>query len=430
MFLVGDFIYCEYTGKLIEILIKKNIGDYMVEKKYQIFISSTYTDLIHERDTTIKTILSLEHIPIGMEMFNAGDEEQWELIKRTIDTSDYYIVIIGFRYGSIANNGLSYTENEYDYAVSKNIPVLAFIKDETVPSTSEQREQLPELIEKHNNFKNKIKSRIAKFWKNKDELAAQISTSLQSEMRRKPMIGWIRSDIDPFSINKELMELSRENRELRTQLLTFESRKPDLRFYLKNKNDFTFYESKELTEDNPLSQYKTSFKTQEQYDNYNEKYKQYKLFEKNINIANIQVKNNGNIKSNNIIIDIEFPSELSVYSVSELKRILNSYENSLNRVIQTTNIPDIEKHQLMLKRFFDIPRTIYEYSDFKRVEINNIHNKNRIILHIDSLLHTRSCESSNFAIITTKKGEFIIKGSIICEELTNAIENEFRIIVK
>ena len=104
-----------------------------MEKKYQIFVSSTYEDLTEERSIVMETILKLEQIPIGMEMFNAGDEEQWEIIKRTIDNSDYYLVIIGDRYGSTTDKGLSYTEKEYNYAVESGKPVLTFIKriDET-----------------------------------------------------------------------------------------------------------------------------------------------------------------------------------------------------------------------------------------------------------------------------------------------------------
>ena len=45
-----------------------------MDKKYQIFISSTYEDLKDERNAAVKTILTMDHIPIGMEMFNAGDD--------------------------------------------------------------------------------------------------------------------------------------------------------------------------------------------------------------------------------------------------------------------------------------------------------------------------------------------------------------------
>ena len=52
-----------------------------MKTKYQIFVSSTYEDLKEERDLVMKAILEMGHIPVGMEMFSAGDEQQWELIK-------------------------------------------------------------------------------------------------------------------------------------------------------------------------------------------------------------------------------------------------------------------------------------------------------------------------------------------------------------
>ena len=54
-----------------------------MEKKYQIFISSTYEDLKEERRKVQDTILSMYQFPIGMEMFSAADEEQWEIIQET-----------------------------------------------------------------------------------------------------------------------------------------------------------------------------------------------------------------------------------------------------------------------------------------------------------------------------------------------------------
>jgi len=94
--------------------------------KYQVFVSSTYEDLKAERDAVIKATLEMGHIPVGMEMFSAGDEQQWELIKRQIDDSDYYVVIAAHRYGSI-DVTISYTEKEYDYAAQIGIPILGFI---------------------------------------------------------------------------------------------------------------------------------------------------------------------------------------------------------------------------------------------------------------------------------------------------------------
>lgn len=103
-------------------------------KKYQVFISSTFDDLKEHRDAVVKAVLQLGHLPVGMEMFNAGDQTQWETIKSYIDSSDYYLVILAHRYGSKnPASGLSYTEKEYDYAGEQGVPRLGFvIKKEAV----------------------------------------------------------------------------------------------------------------------------------------------------------------------------------------------------------------------------------------------------------------------------------------------------------
>jgi Domain of unknown function (DUF4062) len=84
-----------------------------LDKKYQVFVSSTYTDLIEERQAVSRAILDMGHIPAGMEMFPAADVEQLTYIKKVIDGCDYYVLIIGARYGSLDGAGVSYTEREY-----------------------------------------------------------------------------------------------------------------------------------------------------------------------------------------------------------------------------------------------------------------------------------------------------------------------------
>lgn len=197
-----------------------------MEKKYQIFISSTYQDLISERGTVIETILKLEHIPIGMEMFNAGDEGQWEIIRRAIDNSDYYILIIGFRYGSVTPDGISYTEKEYDYAVMKGIPILAFIMDRNCPTTPEQRETDRKLQRRLEKFTEKVtKRKIVQFWHNKDELASQVSTALTMTIKNKPATGWVRADQIHESQIQELIRFIQLYNEKNTKQLQEEKQK-------------------------------------------------------------------------------------------------------------------------------------------------------------------------------------------------------------
>ena len=48
----------------------------MAEKKYQVFISSTYADLKEERRKILDILLMADCIPAGMEAFVASDVEQ------------------------------------------------------------------------------------------------------------------------------------------------------------------------------------------------------------------------------------------------------------------------------------------------------------------------------------------------------------------
>lgn len=101
-------------------------------KIYQVFVSSTYTDLEHERSKVLRDMVMNNFYPLGMENFPASNAEQLSFCKQMIDRADYYILIIGTRYGTELNDGcgLSYTELEYDYAESIGIPILVFISND------------------------------------------------------------------------------------------------------------------------------------------------------------------------------------------------------------------------------------------------------------------------------------------------------------
>ena len=104
----------------------------MKDKKLQVFVSSTFTDLKEERQAAVEAILSSGNIPAGMELFSAGDESQMTVIKRWIDESDIYLLILGGRYGSIEpNSGKSYTQLEYEYALSQNKPLFSVVINQT-----------------------------------------------------------------------------------------------------------------------------------------------------------------------------------------------------------------------------------------------------------------------------------------------------------
>lgn len=146
-----------------------------MEKKYQIFISSTYKDLIVERNIAINTIIKMGHLPMGSEFFSASGDSLLEYIKSMISLSDYVLLIIGDRYGSKAENGISYIEEEYNYALIENKKIIVFIKSEQ----SQERELIK--------FINKVLERqTVCYWDNQTDFSVKLSSALYNVFTNEP----------------------------------------------------------------------------------------------------------------------------------------------------------------------------------------------------------------------------------------------------
>ena len=188
-----------------------------MDKRYQVFISSTYSDLKEERSRVMKSIMDMDCIPAGMELFPAVDEEQFEFIKRIIDDSDYYILIIGGRYGSMTENGISYTEMEFDYAMSKRIPVIAFIHNDINNIPAGKVDMDPATRERLEQFREKVKKgRLVKFWNSTECLIAEVIISLSQTIKIRPGVGWVRASVQTNAESlQELNDLRKEVDKLR-----------------------------------------------------------------------------------------------------------------------------------------------------------------------------------------------------------------------
>ena len=189
-----------------------------MDKRYQVFISSTYADLKEERSRVIQTLMEMDCIPAGMEIFPALDEDQFNFIKKVIDDCDYYILIIGGRYGSLSNDGLSYTEKEFDYAVQKNVKIIALIHENPAKISVEKSDINPDLREKLESFRIKAETgRLVKFWNKPEDLPGLVALSLSKTIKTYPAIGWVRANaIGSAEILAELNELRKENTQLKS----------------------------------------------------------------------------------------------------------------------------------------------------------------------------------------------------------------------
>jgi hypothetical protein len=174
------------------------------DKRYQVFISSTFRDLQDERQAVLKAVLELDHMPAGMELFPASDEAAWGLIQNVIDESDYYVLIIGGRYGSLHKEGLGYTEMEYDYAISRKkavIPLLHMNPD-NLPRGNTETE--PESWEKLKQFRAKVEaSHTCNYWELTDDLKSKVIVGLTAIMKKRPAVGWVRADQVPSGARVE-----------------------------------------------------------------------------------------------------------------------------------------------------------------------------------------------------------------------------------
>lgn len=190
-----------------------------MDKRYQVFVSSTYTDLIEERHEVMNALLELDCIPAGMELFPAADENQWTIIKRIISESDYYLLILGGRYGSIGPEGISYTEMEYNYAISIKKPVIAFLHRDTNQIAAGKCENSDAGKNNLTRFRAICERKHCKYWGSPQELGSVASRSLVQLIKTNPAPGWVRAtELASGEAMKEILSLRNKISQLEKEI--------------------------------------------------------------------------------------------------------------------------------------------------------------------------------------------------------------------
>jgi hypothetical protein len=208
-------------------VIAQSIGNSAMasHKKLQVFVSSTYRDLKPERQAAVEAILKAGHIPAGMELFSAGSESQLETIRRWIDDSDVYMLILGGRYGSVdPKTSLSYTELEYDYALSKNKAIFAVVVTEAsldAKVKSEGKDVIETDYSKELKFfREKVLSKISSFYSDAKDIKLAVHETMADYSKRLDFTGWVsgKEVVDTKPLLEELSHLREENEKLRALL--------------------------------------------------------------------------------------------------------------------------------------------------------------------------------------------------------------------
>ena len=166
-----------------------------MSKKYQVFVSSTYKDLKEERLAVIQYLLKMGFIPVGMEQFPASNMSQMEYIKMMLDDCDYYLLILAGKYGSVAEDGVGFTEKEYDYAIANGIPVMSILIRDIGDLPNKNCEETDERRTLLNNFREKVMAgKMVDFYTDIGALTSAVGAALHRCVRNFPAKGWIRGE--------------------------------------------------------------------------------------------------------------------------------------------------------------------------------------------------------------------------------------------
>ena len=391
-----------------------------MEKKYQIFISSTFRDLQKARLKVRDAILSMYHFPVGMEMFGALDEDQWNVIKRDIDASDYYVLIIGKMFGSeVPGERISYTQKEYRYAVEQGIPVLAFLMkdDADVPKTYQETEK--DRIDKLKAFRKEVETgRVVSFWSNPDELAGQVISSLSRQIARKQRPGWIRaSEFDIEKSHAELLELTEKVRELEAEnadlrKITGEKREPKLKVELFQPVKFA------ISDPEPVPDYLR--KAADEGKTYKEMGGEHEATElaadyeirsyimAGFSWLDFVVKNEGTCKASDVTVEIEMPDGLMVFETIDIGMYTElTIPKSINGK-KTVRLEGIRSREMRE----EFPEGLFSFQDINGWEADG----NHIEIDVDEIRHLSGKRCSKFFVTATKPGTYKLNCRLMCAE--------------
>lgn len=475
----------------------------MLNTKYQVFISSTYVDLIEARAKVRDAILSMFHFPVGMELFGAANEEQWQIISETIDSSDYYVLIIGQRYGSVIpegapDAGISYTEKEFRYAINKGIPVLAFLIDDSVPVKPEYMER--DHPDKLTEFKSSVKTgRLVEWWKTPDELAQKVTAALYKQITRTKRPGWIRGDAFDIeasfktitALTEQNQQLIAENKELVLEnqrlkqkaeripklIVTFEGDTPDddkdddplysRRDKIKTDDDGTIYlqvgyvgtgavEAKyqkvstsdfigelhgRVTEEE-IKAYNDALPKEAVMTDYLHLYRSFHMIVDHGIASVVTIHNIGDAKATDVSLTIEFPEEIRVFDIDEVKKLEEPEAPKKPRDLREIAYERAHKSEIAFNKALS---ALDQWGDVRPINwqdlsayavSNSIYESVEIFDNMVSIetkrgiVHTRWDSFGGVYLVPMKKGEFKAKATFMCAEYENPEEMEITFVCK
>jgi len=146
-----------------------------------VFLSSTTKDLSKHREVAYHAIESLQgYHCVRMEDFGSWDNSAVDFCMVTVYRCDIVVCIAGPLYGSLSPAGRSYTECEYDAAISAGHPCLIFLSADDFPLPDNLREPDDQRA-RQLAFRDKLATgRIVTRFVGSDELATKVIAAIRN----------------------------------------------------------------------------------------------------------------------------------------------------------------------------------------------------------------------------------------------------------
>ena len=179
------------------------------ERKYQVFVSSTFTDLHEARQELMVALLGQGLIPTGMELHPGEGNKRWSVIQRIINECDYYLILLGGRYGTLSPIGLSHVHREFVHASTKKKPAIALLHEQPEQLPEDQRETNSSGQAKFKDFRQLLQEQAScYYWRSPADLGEVVKKALPEFIAQNPTPGWVRGgQVTDLGARREVQEL-------------------------------------------------------------------------------------------------------------------------------------------------------------------------------------------------------------------------------
>src|SRR5690606_6525311 len=188
----------------------------MLDKRYQVFISTSGSEMQPERIVLAQTL-------VGMGFFSWGLEQRTPLstafARRQIDDCDYVVILLGSQYGEQSVSGVGYMHLEYIYAVTKQKPIIVFMHEDPASRDPALQDQKPELREKFLEFRKLLQQEADQIFTYRSirDLEMAVRFNMPQMLERYPVSGWVRPQ-NTQSLHDEIDQLKAKIEQLETEV--------------------------------------------------------------------------------------------------------------------------------------------------------------------------------------------------------------------